>query len=170
MPAPLNLRKVVDFDDANGELLVYGRRQVTVDLVGLCRHLDSLVGERVAGTIVGNHGREFGKEDVARIREARSDATLGEIIEELTVGETLAGYGVVNLKMSEDQSVPVELHMRNPIIKASTGTAVKFILSYWVGVLGTLVSKTFEIGDVSYDANANTLTCRFGVIGIPQTS
>jgi hypothetical protein len=170
MPKPLRLRRFFDFHDAYGEILVFGKRRVTVDLEGLCAHLDSLVGQRVAETIVSNHGRQSGKDRVIELRKTTtgnpSPPTFGEIVEILSEGEILAGYGVVKPTMREDQAVPVELEMRNPIVKTSTGTVVKFILSYWTGALGALLNKTLN---VTYDADADTLKCQFTVIGVPTT-
>jgi len=174
MPKPLKLARFFDFDDAIAEILVYGKRCVTIDLDGLCKHLDHLVGERVATTIVGNHCRQVGMEHVRELQETLKGnpkpPTFGELIEELTEGEVLAGYGVVSLKMREDEAVPVELEMRNPIVKASTGTAVRFVLSYWAGALGALLNKTIDVSNISYDANTDTLKCQFAAIGTPTKS
>jgi len=171
MPNPLKLARFFDFDDANAEILVYGKRCVTIDLEGLCKHLDNLVGERVANTIVGNHCRQVGMEHVRTLQETLkgnpSPPTFGEIIEELIDGELLAGYGVVSLKMREDQAVPVELAMRNPIVKAPAGTAVRFVLSYWAGALGALLNKTMDVTNITYDADTDSLKCQFTVIGTP---
>jgi hypothetical protein len=98
-----------------------------------------------------------------------SPPTFGEIVEILSEGEILAGYGVVKLTMREDQAVPVELEMRNPIVKTSTGTVVKFILSYWTGALGALLNKTLNVTNVTYDADEDTLKSQFTVIGVPTT-
>jgi len=172
MPKPLRLGRFFDFDEANAEILVFGRRCVTIDLDGFCKHLNQLVGEKVATTIVGNHNRQVGMEHVRALRETLrgnpTPPTFGEIIEELTEGEILAGYGVVNMKIREDEKVPVELEMRNPIIKASTGTAVKFVLAYWVGVLSALLNKTLDATEISYDADTDVLRCQFTVIGVPD--
>ncbi|HMK83703.1 MAG TPA: hypothetical protein VK503_08295 [Candidatus Bathyarchaeia archaeon] len=173
MPKPLGLGRFFDFDDANGEIRVFGKRRVTIDLEGLCTHLESLVGERVARTILSNHGRQSGKDKVTGLREILRGnprpPTFDEVIEELAAGEVLSGYGVVKLRMREDEAVPVELEMRNPIVKASTGTIVTFILSYWTGSLGALLNKTLDVTNVTYDASIDTLKCQFSVIGTPIT-
>jgi len=173
MPKPLRLGRFFDFDDANGEILIFGKRRVTVDIDGLCAHLEGLVGQRAARTIANNHGRQSGKERVTELRETLkgnpSPPTFGEIVEALTEGEVLAGYGVVKLRMREDQVVPVELEMRNPIVKAATGTVVTFILSYWTGAFEALLNKTLDVTNVTYDADTDTLKCQFTVIGTPIT-
>ena len=173
MPKPLRLGRFFDFDEANAEILVFGKRCVTIDLEGLCKHLDNLVGERVAATIVGNHCRQTGREHVTDLREALkgnpTPPTFDEIIEELVEGDILNGYGVVKLKMRDDERVPVEFEMRNPIIKASTGTTVRFLLSYWLGAIGAVLNKTLDATDVTYDPNSEVLKCRFAVVGVSGT-
>jgi len=161
------LSEVFEFDDVNAAILVFGQRRATIDLAGLCRHLDQLVGDKVAAVIVANHSKETAKENLASIRETNPTATFGEIIEALTEVDILKGFGLVKITRHNDQVCPVELEMRNPIIRASTGTGVKFILSYWEGVLGALLNKTLEMTDVVFDGNAN-VKCRFAVIGVPR--
>ena len=173
MLKPLRLGRFFDFDDANAEILVFGKRCVTIDLEGLCKHLDMLVGERVAAAIVGNHCRQTGMEHVTELREALkgepAPPTFDEIIEELIEGDILSGYGVVRLKIRENETIPVEFEMRNPIVKASTGTAVRFLLSYWLGAIGALLNKTLDTTNVTYDPNTDVLKCQFTVVG-PSTT
>ena len=91
--------------------------------------------------------------------------TIGEMVEELTEGEILAGFGVVRLiTRDEEDSVPVELEMRNPIVKASTGTSVTFVLAYWAGALSTLLNKRLDATDTTYDPNTDILKCKFAAI------
>ena len=116
------LRDAFKFDDANAEILVFGQRRATIDLAGLCKHLDLFVGEKVAAAIVGNHGNETAKEHIANVRKEKPNTTFDEIIEALAEGDVLKGFGAVRLTMREDHVSPAELEMRNPIIKASTGT------------------------------------------------
>jgi len=171
MPKPLRLGRFFEFDEANAEILVFGKRCVTIDLEGLCKHLDKLVGERIAATIVNNHCRQTGKEHVTDLLEALrgnpAPLTFDEIVEELIEGDILNGYGVVKLKMRDDERVPVEFEMRNPIIKASTGTTVRFLLSYWLGAIGAMLNKTLDTTNVTYDPNTDALRCQFIVIGTP---
>ena len=68
LPEPRKLRDLFIFDEVNAEILVFGQRRAAVDLAGLCRHLDLLVGEKVAAVIVGNHSKESAKEHIVSIR------------------------------------------------------------------------------------------------------
>ena len=165
LPKPLKLGQFFDFDETNGEIRIFGKRRVTVDVEGLCAYLDNLVGKQVAGTILTNYGRQSGRNRVTELRKMKTNPeppTIGEIVEELIAGEILAGYGVVKLIFREDEAVPVELEMRNSIIKAATGTVVRFVLSYWAGALGALLNKTMDVTNVTYDADI--LKCQFTVI------
>jgi hypothetical protein len=166
MPGPLKLRRVFDFDDTNGEIRLFGHRYAVVDLESFCRHLDLIVGKKVAAAIVGGHARQAGRDDVAKIRESQPDATVGEIIAALVVGDILSGWGVTKLKRTENQAIPVELDVRNPIVKGAEGTGVLFVLSYWVGALSSLFNQVLEVSNVAYDASLDVLKCRFAVIGL----
>ena len=168
MPEQLKLRRVFEFDDVNGEILVLGRRYAAVDLENFCQHLDLIVGPKVAGTIVGSHARQVGKEDVDKIHDSQPASSPGEIIEALVVGDILGGFGVTKIRLTEDQAVPVELEVRNPIIKSCSGTGVRFLLSYWEGALSTLFKQVLEMNNVTYDESQNVLRCRFAVIGLNQ--
>ena len=169
MSDPLKAGKLLDFDESNGEIRSLGRRFELVDVVGLCRHLDMLVGEKVAASIVGSYGRESGREDLANLRKNNPNLTLKELIAAFSLSDLLGGYGVSEVSMREDEDVPIELEIRNPIIQASTGTAVKFVLSYWIGGLSDILEKTLEISHNSYDPKENVLRCRLAVIGVPAT-
>lgn len=158
-----------NFDEAKGEIRAHGRRFTTIDLVGLCRHLDSLVGEKIAGVIAETHGRETGKDDLTNVRANNSNANFEEIVEALIAGGVHGGHGIAKLRTCEDETTPISLEITNPVIRASTGTCVKLVLAYWEGALSELLGKTLEMTDVSYEASKNILKCRFTVVGIPQT-
>jgi hypothetical protein len=169
LPEPRKLRDLFIFDEVSAEILVFGQRRAAIDLAGLCRHLDLLVGQKVAAVIVGNHSKESAKEHIVSIRKKNPNTSFDEIIRALRDGEILKGFGVLKLRMQDDPSVPVELEMRNPIIKASAGTGVQFILSYWAAALSILLSETLDITDVTYEDDADLLKCRFAVVGLPGT-
>jgi len=167
----LSLKKFFVFDDINAEIRVFGQRRATIDLAGLCKHLDNLVGEKVAAAIVSNHSKESAKEHIASIREKNPNANFDEIIKQLTEGEIMKGFGIVKLTRTRDNpSVPFEFEMRNPIVKSHKGTAVKFILSYWASALSILLKETLDITDALFDPDANALKCRFTVVGVPAAS
>jgi len=77
MSAPPKFRNYLDFEEANGEVRLFGRRFALTDLMGLCRHLDSLVGEKIAATIAGQHGREASKCVSLEMRNPLSKASEG---------------------------------------------------------------------------------------------
>lgn len=171
MVEPRNLRKTFDsnFDEAKGEIRVHGRRFTTIDLVELCRHLDSLVGEKIAAVIAETHGRETGKDDLTNIRENNPNATFEKIIEALIAGGVRGGHGIAKLTTSEDETTPISLEILNPVVQASTGTCLKLVLAYWEEALSELLGKTLDKTGVSYEASKNILKCRFTVVGIPET-
>ena len=166
MSEPLNAGKSMDFDESKGEIRGMEwleRRFGLVDVVGLCHHLDMLLGEKVAEFVVASYGRQSGKEDLARLRENTPNITLKELIAAFTMSDIFGGYGVTNVTIREDQDAPVEFEMRSPIVQSSTGTAVKFILSYWIGAINDVLGKTLDIARATYDPNENVLRCQLAI-------
>lgn len=154
-------KKILTFDETNAEIRILGRRFAAVDLADLCRHMDTLVGVRLAETIMSSHLRQSGQEDVSRIRKLSPLATPREIVDVLIDGDLVEGIGVTKVDFTENMASRVEFEMRNPVVHATEGSALSFILSYWEGAFGSIFKGTFEGGDVSYDAKTNILRCHF---------
>lgn len=154
--------KDIVWDKAKGELRILGQRHTALDAQALCDHLDSLVGPTVAEVIMDNHERRLGKEDAARIRREKPQATLRDIINVITETDILSGAGVTEVTMPEsamlEGAIFVKIH--NPCVKAASGAAKAFLFSYWCGVLSSLLDNEFEAKDVSYNETENLLTAR----------
>ncbi len=75
---------ILTYDETKGELRIDGRRYAAIDMQNMCRHLDSLVGPKLAETIMNNHERRLGAEDAERIRELNPNAKIEAIIRVLT--------------------------------------------------------------------------------------
>ena len=147
-------------DKAKGELHIAGQRRVAIDMQSLCDHLDLIVGANVAEVIMNQHQLRQGRNDAARIRQGRSEATIQQIVELITDAESLSGVGVVKVIAPETSQGYVDLEISNPCVKRTAGAAKSFLSSYWCGVFTELVGKEFKINKVTYDENKNSMKCR----------
>jgi hypothetical protein len=147
-------------DKAKGELHIAGQRRVAIDIQSLCEHLDLIVGANVAEVIMNQNQLRQGKNDAARIRQGRSEATIQQIVELIVDAESLSGVGVVKVIAPEISHDSVDLEISNPCVKRTSGAAKSFLFSYWCGVFTELVGKEFKIGEVTYDENKNSMKCR----------
>jgi hypothetical protein len=147
------------WDKVKGELIVLGSRHAAVDLEALCRHLDALVGAKVAEVIIDNHQFRLGKEDAARLREARPRATIHELLDSLIEAESLSGFGIAKLTLDETPGAIV-VEISNPVVRGTAGGARSFMFSYWSGVLSFLLDKDLQAKDIVYDVTENLLKCR----------
>ena len=154
--------KEIVWDKAKGELRILGKRHTALDAQALCDHLDSLVGPTVAEVIMDNHERRLGKEDAARFRREKPQATVRDIIDTIIETDILSGTGVTEVTIPEgamhEDTIFVKIH--NPCVKVASGAAKAFLFSYWCGVLSSLLDNEFEAKDVSYSEAENLLTAR----------
>jgi len=154
-------KKILTFDEKNGEIRILGRRLAAIDIADLCRHMDTLVGVRVGETIMSSHLRQSGQEDVAKVRELHPQATPREILDVLIDGDLVQGIGVTKIDFTENMPRSVAFAILNPIVHATEGSALSFVLSYWEGALGSVFNMSFQGRDVSYDSKINVLHCNF---------
>ncbi len=148
------------WDKAKGELSVLGRRHVAVDAESLCQHLDALVGVQVAEVIMNNHQIRLGKEDAARARQERPQATVREIVDLLVDADSLSGMGMTKVSLPESPENAIAIQISNPAVRATVGSAKGFVFSYWAAVLSFLLARELEVGDVTYNERDNTLSCQ----------
>lgn len=79
----------LDWDKAKGELRILGHRHLAIDADALCERLDSLCGPQIAEVIINNHEYRLGKEDAAKVRHERPQATIGEMVDLLAEAERI---------------------------------------------------------------------------------
>jgi hypothetical protein len=154
------LGELAAWDKARGELTLLGRRQVAVDAESLCRDLNALVGVRVAEVIMNNHQVRLGREDAARVRREKPEASVQEIVGYLVEADWLSGLGVTTVTFPEDSAEGIFIEVSNPAIKGTTGAAKAFVFSYWSAVLSFLLGKQLDARDVTYDERRNLLVCQ----------
>jgi len=147
-------------DTMKCELRIFGQRHVAVDVQALCDHLDMLVGTAVAEVIVNQHEFRLGKEDAARIRQERPQASLRELVDSLIRAECLSGVGMVKVRIPENSVGPVDLDISNPCVKRTAGPYRSIVFSYWCGVFTCLLGKEFKAEYVAYDRDRDLLKCR----------
>ena len=150
----------VVWDKAKGELRILGRRHTSLDIQGLCEHLDLIIGAGVAEVLMNQHEFRLGKEDAASAHHERPEATIQELVNSFANAETLSGVGVVRVAIAETSPSAIDLEISNPCVKQTTGAAKSFLFSYWCGVLTELLGKEFKIDHVTYDENKNLMKCR----------
>lgn len=148
------------WDKAKGELRIWGRRHTAVDAQALCEHLDSLVGEKVAETIMHNLESRLGKEDVRRTREERPQASVSEVLDLLIKSDLLSGAGVTKVVLPENETGDISLEVANPSVRGSSGAAKAFLFSWWSGALTALLGRDLDVADVAYDEGKNLLRGR----------
>ena len=149
-------------DKAKGELRILGRRNAAIDVETLCQHLEGLVGAQVAEVIMNHHEVRLGKEDAARFREQKPQATIGEVVDELIHIDRVSGIGVTKVMLPEGSVGIIALEISNPIVRGTKGAAKALMFSYWCGALNSLLEKELDVKDVTYDEGNNVLRCQIG--------
>ncbi len=147
---------------AKGELRIHGKRYTALDAQALCDHLDSLVGPTVAEVIINNHEYRVGKEDAARFRLERPQATVREIIDTIIETDLLSGVGITKVTIPENPAYegPFFIEIQNPSVKAAAGAGKALLLSYWCGALSTLFDNEFEAKVISFKEVENVLSAK----------
>lgn len=144
-------------DTAKCEIRILGNRHVGIDVQALCDRLDLVLGSRVAGVIMNQHEFRLGKEDAAKIRLEKPQATLREIVDIMVEAERASGVGVINVAAPDKLLGPIELEISNPCVKRAAGASEAFIFSYWCGVFSHLLGKEFKVNYATYDGDRDLL-------------
>ena len=140
-----------------GELRILGRRHVAIDADALCRHLESCVGKKVAEVIMNNHGVRLGKEEAEYLRTHDPSATIQQVLEALLQSDRMCGFGATTITLPENRPDPAIVEVENPALTGTECASKALVFSYWAGALSVLLAREFEVGDVTYDQNANVL-------------
>jgi hypothetical protein len=141
----------VSWNPENGELVISGRRHMAIDIQALCRHVDLLVGPRVAAVIFNQHWFRLGREDAARIKVKKSTSDYSEIVDELVQHDRLLGSGVTKLTMPPNPNSPIELEISNPCLESSEGAGKAILTSYWCGVFTFLLGREVIASKLTFD-------------------
>jgi len=157
----VRLSEVPVWDEAKGELRILGKRYAAIDVESLCQHLEALVGVQVAEVIIDNHETRLGRQDAARVRQEKPQATLSEIVSHIEKSDRLSGMGITTVTFPETSDKAITVEMSNPVVKATVGAAKSFMFSYWKGVLSVLLGKEFDMNNVIYDETKSLLKCQF---------
>jgi hypothetical protein len=152
---------IVVYDEAKGELRIEGQRYAAVQVKAMCQHLDTLVGPRLAETIMNNHQRRQGVENAERTRELNPNAEREEMIRVLTEDDRIAGFGIPKVTITEGAEQLAKFEDYNPLITATEGAGKVFIVSYWAGALSALLGQEVYGTNIVYDPTKNTLSCSF---------
>jgi hypothetical protein len=131
----------VSWNHESGELVISGRRHMAIDIQALCRHVDLLVGPRVAAVIFNQHWFRLGREDAARTKLKKSTSGYSEIVDELVQHDRLLGLGVTKVRMPATPNAPIELEISNPCLESSDGAGKAILTSYWCGVFTFLLGR-----------------------------
>ena len=150
-------------ENGKGELRILGRRYAAIDVGSLCKHLEGLVGEKVAEVIIDHHEIRLGDEDAASIRREKPEATIAELVEELSHMDRVSGIGVTNVILPNGSAGDIALEISNPILNGTKGAEKALILSYWCGALSCLLGRKLDVKNVVYDEEKNALRCEIGV-------
>jgi hypothetical protein len=150
------------YDESRGELRIEGgHRQAAIDVTRLCQHLDTLVGLKVAETIMDSHERRLGREDAERIRNMNPSGKVEDMIRALIEEERSVGLGVVQISLPESAAEPMKFEVINPIMNADAGAGKAVVLSYWSAALSLFLGKELEATSVYYDSVKNALVADF---------
>jgi hypothetical protein len=149
------------YDETKGELSIEGQRYVAIQVKAMCQHLDSLVGTKLAETVMNNHQRRQGVENAERIRELNPNAKIEEILMILTEDDRIAGFGVPKVTITGGVEQPAKFEIYNPVTTATEGAGKVFMVSYWAGALSVLLGQEVDPTNTVYDPAKNTLSCSF---------
>ena len=152
---------VLTCDEAKGELRIDSRRYAAINVQQMCQHLDTLVGPKLAETIMNNHQRRLGAEDAERIRELNPGAKIEDVIGVLIEDDKNTGLGLPKVRITESGEQPAIFETFNPVITATEGAGKVFIVSCWAGALGVLLGYEVNPTNIVYDSARNTLSCSF---------
>jgi hypothetical protein len=137
----------------DGEIVISGRRHLAVDVRSLCRHIDLLVGCRVAEVIFNQHWFALGRDDAVRAKVEKPSSNIREIVTDLAQYDRLSGLGVTRLTIPENPDSPVELEISNPCLDSSEGAGKAVLTSYWCGALTFLLGKEVVVSNLTFDQN-----------------
>jgi len=143
----------VRWNQEKGEIVISGRRHLAIDMASLCKHIDLLVGPRVAEVIFNQYWFRLGRQDAAEAKREKATSGFKEIIHDLAAQDQLSGLGVTKLKIPEDPNSPMELEISNPCVEASEGAGKAVLTSYWCGVLTFLLEREVTATHLSFDQN-----------------
>lgn len=107
--------------------------------------------------MMNQHEFRLGKEDAAKIRAEKPQATLREIIDTMVEAERASGVGVITAALPENLLGPIELEVSNPCVKRAAGASGAFIFSYWCGVFTHLLGENFKVNYAAYDGDKDLL-------------
>ena len=141
----------VSWNPDNGELIVSGRRHMAIDIQALCRHVDLLVGPRVAAVIFNQHWFRLGREDATRVKVQKPTSDYNEIVDELVQHDRLLGLGITKLTMPPNPTSPIELEISNPCLESSDGAGKAILTSYWCGVFTFLLGREVVASKLTFD-------------------
>ena len=137
-----------------------GSRRAAIDVVAFCEELDQLVGPIVAEVMINQCRFRMGKQDVARLRSEKIQATAQEIVDLLVESERLSGIGSTRVTIPENSAQPVEVEVSTPCMTKTSGAAKFFIFGYWSGALSVLLKREMTTANVKYDKEADVLRCQ----------
>ncbi len=152
---------ILTYDETKGELRIDGRHYAAIDVQNMCHHLDSLVGPKLAETIMNNHERRLGAGDAETIRELNPNAKIEDVTRVLAEDDKNTGFGLPKVRITETREQPAIFETFNLVITATEGAGKVFILSYWAGALGALLGQEVVPTNIVYDSTKNTLSCSF---------
>jgi hypothetical protein len=110
---------------------------------------------------MNNHERRLGAEDAEKIRELNPGAKIEDVIGVLIEDDKNTGFGLPKVTITESREQPAIFETFNPVITATEGAGKVFIVSYWAGALGALLSHEVDPTNIVYDSAKNTLSCLF---------
>jgi hypothetical protein len=150
----------INLDKSKGELRIYGTRHIAINVYALCKQFDALVGAKVAETVMNNIEHHMGADELEEVRRTKPQAEKREMIDLLIESDLLSGVGIVEVQLPENSTkAPIYLTVKNPAIKATSGSGKAIIVSYWCGALAALLGQEFDVVDLSYDDKENVLKC-----------
>jgi len=149
------------YDETKGELRIEGQRYAAIQVEAMCKHLDTLVGTRLAETIMNNHQHRQGVENGKRILDLDPNAKTEQMLRVLAEDDRIAGFGIAEVTITESAEQPAKLKIYNPVVTATKGAGKVFMVSYWSGALSVLLNKEVDHTNMTYDPAKNTLSCSF---------
>jgi hypothetical protein len=63
----------------------------------------------------------------------------------------LSGFGITTVTLDRSHAGPIDIDVKNPVVKGAEGAEKSFIFSYWVGTLTILLDQEFDLMNVVYD-------------------
>jgi predicted hydrocarbon binding protein len=148
----------LNFLREKGEVRLFGARVALLNPLVACKKMDEIFGTG-AEVIVQQAFFTQGYQLFETMLTKSSDKNKEELLKKLTDARSETGWGIVNLKIMNNNPPKIEVTIKNSIVKTLEGSAKHLVSSFWMGVLSKYFNKQLKCERFSYDEKEDKLRC-----------